>query len=190
MPTVLDWFNITYPTYSLQKKKIVQLTGRSLLPVLKSEPAKGFDTAFMSQDLHEITMFYPMRALRTRNMRLIHNLNFKMPFPIDQDFYISHTFQDILNRTRQGEPLHWFSSLERYYYRPEWELFDMDSDPQETTNVAKNAKYASVFSEMKEQLLAWQNVTADPFICYPWGVLQDSGAYKEHNKCFPLDNGL
>lgn len=47
----------------------------------------------MSQTHHEITMYYPMRAVRTHRYKLIHNLNFGMPFPIDQDFYISPSFQ-------------------------------------------------------------------------------------------------
>ncbi|PIK56590.1 hypothetical protein BSL78_06511 [Apostichopus japonicus] len=191
VPTVLDWFNVSYPSYHIfGKTKDVELTGKSLLPLLHEEPTEGFDRAFMSQDLHEITMFYPMRALRTRTMRLIHNLNFRMPFPIDQDFYISGTFQDILNRTREGQPLHWFSNLQKYYNRPEWELFDLKEDPQETRNVAMEEQYSVILKDMKLQLLNWQNVTSDPFICAPWGVLQDAGAYKYNHQCMPLDNGL
>jgi hypothetical protein len=38
-------------------------------------------------------MYYPMRAIRTKKFKLIHNINYKMPFPIDQDFYLSSTFQ-------------------------------------------------------------------------------------------------
>lgn len=48
---------------------------------------------FASQTHHEITMYYPMRAVRTRRYKLIHNLNYGMPFPIDQDLYVSPTFQ-------------------------------------------------------------------------------------------------
>lgn len=38
-------------------------------------------------------MYYPMRAVRSRRYKLIHNLNYGMPFPIDQDLYLSPTFQ-------------------------------------------------------------------------------------------------
>lgn len=48
---------------------------------------------FASQTHHEVTMYYPMRAVRTRRYKLIHNLNYGMPFPIDQDLYVSSTFQ-------------------------------------------------------------------------------------------------
>lgn len=97
LPTVLDWYRIStdYKTdlerNSLQKSV---LTGKSLLPLLVKEPDDDPDAAvFASQSYHEITMNYPMRSIRTKRYKLIHNLNYHAPFPIDQDFYISPTFQ-------------------------------------------------------------------------------------------------
>ena len=58
-----------------------------------AEPVKETRAVYASQNHHEITMYYPMRAIRTKRYKLIHNLNYKMPFPIDQDFYISPSFQ-------------------------------------------------------------------------------------------------
>nr|CAD7398494.1 unnamed protein product [Timema poppensis] len=86
VPTVLDWFHIPSSETSL-------LTGKSLLPLLISEPAMDTRAVFASHNHHEVTMYYPMRAVRTKRYKLIHNLNYKMPFPIDQDFYISPSFQ-------------------------------------------------------------------------------------------------
>ena len=57
------------------------LTGQSLLPLLTSEPSSGdYDTTYASHQSHEISMYYPMRAVRTRQHKLILNLNYKMPF--------------------------------------------------------------------------------------------------------------
>ncbi|KAM6468572.1 N-sulfoglucosamine sulfohydrolase isoform 2-T2 [Liasis olivaceus] len=50
-PTILDWFSVPYPSYSLFGKQIVQLTGKSLLPALSREPK--WTTVFASQSLHE-----------------------------------------------------------------------------------------------------------------------------------------
>lgn len=69
-------------------------------------------------------MYYPIRSIHQGVYHLLHNLHYRMPFPIDQDLYVSPTFQDLLNRTRLREPTHWFKSLEQYYYRERWELFD------------------------------------------------------------------
>lgn len=57
------------------------------------EPVYEDGIVFASQTHHEVTMYYPMRVARTKRYKLIHNLNYGMPFPIDQDFYLSPTFQ-------------------------------------------------------------------------------------------------
>jgi len=59
------------------------------------EPIENNTAIFASQTHHEVTMYYPMRAIRTKRYKLIHNINYRMPFPIDQDFYVSPTFQVI-----------------------------------------------------------------------------------------------
>ncbi|XP_043384533.1 N-sulphoglucosamine sulphohydrolase isoform X2 [Chelonia mydas] len=183
-PTILDWFDIPYPSYSIFGTKTVQLTGKSLLPALLSE--QPWITAFSSQSHHEVTMYYPMRAIQHQQFRLIHNLNFRMPFPIDQDFYLSPTFQDLLNRTRARQPTHWNKTLHQYYYRDRWELFDWSSDPTESRNLASDSRYAEVLELLKARLLKWQWDTNDPWVCAPDGVLEE----KLSPQCQPLYNEL
>lgn len=100
VPTMLDWFNITINamndlnTNSIDQHNQPILTGKSLLPLLQNEPPEDPDACiFASQSYHEITMNYPMRVIRTKRYKLIHNINYRAPFPIDQDFYVSPTFQ-------------------------------------------------------------------------------------------------
>lgn len=72
-------------------------------------------------------MYYPTRSVHQGAYHLLHNLHYRMAFPVDQDLYVSPTFQDLLNRTRLQEPTHWFKSLQQYYYRERWELYDSRS---------------------------------------------------------------
>ena len=129
-------------------------------------------------------MYYPMRAVRTRRYKLILNLNYKMPFPIDMDFAASATFTDLLNRTMTHEPLHWFSSLDKYYYREPFELYDVIADPEERVNLYNQTGYAPVAKQMLSSLRAWQHVTNDPWICSPFAVPGYDG------KCKPLLNSI
>ena len=131
-----------------------------------------------------------MRVMRTNQYKLIHNLAANLPFPIDQDFYISQTFQDILNRTRHGQPLPWYKTLQQYYTRPAWELYDLQTDPKEIQNLANESPYKGKLESLQSKLYQWMNATYDPWICAPWGVLENSGAYKHNPQCMPLDNGL
>ncbi|XP_069511297.1 N-sulphoglucosamine sulphohydrolase [Ambystoma mexicanum] len=183
-PTVLDWFSIPYPSYSIFGTKMVQLTGKSLLPALGSE--QPWTTVFSSQGHHEVTMYYPMRSIQHQQYHLVHNLNFKMPFPIDQDFYISPTFQDLLSRTAAGQPTHWFKTLHEYYYRDRWELFDQSKDPLETKNLASDPHHSELLKMLKVRLLAWQWDTFDPWVCAPDGVFEE----KLGPQCRPLHNEL
>ncbi|XP_026696709.2 N-sulfoglucosamine sulfohydrolase-like [Ciona intestinalis] len=183
-PTVLDWFSITYPQYTLFHRD-VKLTGKSLLRDISNS-----DVAFGSHSLHEVTMYYPMRSVHKDGLLLIQNLNYLMPFPIDQDFYLSLSFQDILNRTQTGADLHWSKTLKEYYQRPQLELFNLTSDPLEIDNLAYKPEYHNILTDMQTLLQQWQNTTWDPWRCAPGGVLQDSGAYKLNPTCLPLLNGL
>ena len=158
--------------------------GDSLLPLLESEPSSGWDTIYASHTNHEITMYYPMRVVRTKNYKLILNLNYKMPFPLDMDLVYSPAFNDLLNRTEHHEPTHWFSTLDKYYYRAPFELYDILSDPHELKNLANDSQYAPVMTQLLTQLREWQHKTNDPWRCAPYAVLMYDG------KCKVVDNSV
>lgn len=190
-PTVLDWFGISYPKYSLFRNgPTVTLTGSSLLPFVTDNAAAPDKLVFGSHSLHEVTMYYPVRAARSRRFKLISNLAYQVPFPIDQDFYLSPTFRDILDRTHRKQNTNWTKTLRQYYYRDRWELYDLSLDPEELHNVADNATYGHVFAFLKDSLSSWQKNTSDPWICSPDGVLEPTNNYnaKEYG-CMPLYNG-
>ncbi|XP_070580308.1 N-sulphoglucosamine sulphohydrolase-like isoform X2 [Ptychodera flava] len=187
VPTVLDWYNIKYPSYKMFNID-VKLTGKSLLPSLQLE--QGWDTVHASHDFHEVTMAYPMRVIRHKNYRLIHNLNNRIPYPIASDIALSETMQDIINRTMAQQPTHWFKTLRQYYYRDEYEMFDIVKDPKELNNLAKDPQQATLFAELKTKLSQWQWETADPWRCYPEGILLDMGYFASNQSCMSLANEL
>ncbi|XP_076183777.1 N-sulfoglucosamine sulfohydrolase isoform X1 [Ptiloglossa arizonensis] len=189
VPTLLDWFNIPYMNQSLSDtNSFPHLTGKSLLPLLVEEHLENNTAVFSSQTHHEITMYYPMRAVRTKRYKLIHNINYKMPFPIDQDFYVSPTFQDLLNRTRNNQPLKWYKTLKSYYNRPEWELYDLKHDPEEKNNIASKTSAKEQLTHLQTQLFLWQKLTEDPWLCAPRGILSNIKTKKL--QCLSLENHL
>ena len=108
---------------------------------------------FGSHNFHEVTMSYPMRYVRSKRYKLIHNINYQAPYPIDQDFYLSPTFQDLLQRTYHNQSLHWYkNSLKEYYFRPEFELYDFKVDPEEKYNIALKPSYKVSSSSGFERL--------------------------------------
>jgi len=166
VPTILDFVGIEYPNYTLQSQQVT-LSGMSLLPLLQSKGEFELNRTaiFASQILHEVTMYYPMRVIRDNRYRLINNLMFRSPFHIDENFYFSPTWQNILNNTKNGKDTQWFKNVTQYYFRDEWELYDLENDPTELNNLYGLDAYANVFQSLSQQLALWRNETNDPWIC-------------------------
>jgi N-sulfoglucosamine sulfohydrolase len=151
-PTILDWAGV---------KPAAAMGGKSLLPILEKEDAKDREVVFGSHQFHEITMYYPMRMVRTRTHKLIVNLAHPLPFPSASDLYNSGTWQGILNRndTMVGR-----RSREAFEHRPREEMFDLAKDPDELKNVAADPAYADTLKELKARLHDWQVATKDPWL--------------------------
>ncbi|XP_071479780.1 N-sulphoglucosamine sulphohydrolase-like [Diadema antillarum] len=193
VPTVLDWFGIPSPGkegspskgqqtgVKKETESATKLTGHSMLPLTQSEPSTGWDHVYASHNFHEVTMYYPMRVIRNRRYRLIHNLNNRAPYPMATDLYACPTFLEILNNTESGRPTNWFKTLNKYYYRDEWELYDLQNDPHEVVNLANDPAHQDVRQNLTSQLHSWLMETDDTWHCYPEGVRFKGG-------CGPLYN--
>jgi N-sulfoglucosamine sulfohydrolase len=151
-PTVLDWAAV---------KPASAMAGKSLVPILEQEDAKDRDTVFASHQFHEITMYYPMRVVRTRTHKLILNLAHPLPYPFASDIYNSASWQGVLARkdTMLGK-----RSREAFEHRPREELYDLTKDPDELKNVAGDPAYADVLKDLRAKLKNWQTATKDPWL--------------------------
>jgi N-sulfoglucosamine sulfohydrolase len=151
-PTVLDWAGVKPPA---------AMGGKSLLPLLGQNDGKDRDVVFGSHQFHEITMYYPMRMVRTRTHKLIVNLAHELPVPSASDLYNSDTWQGILRRndTMVGK-----RSRSAFEHRPREELYDLAKDPDELTNVVGDAAYADVLKGLRTKLKTWQVATKDPWL--------------------------
>jgi N-sulfoglucosamine sulfohydrolase len=137
------------------------LRGRTLLTILENAEPKGWDEIYQSHSFHEVTMYYPMRSIRTRKYRYILNLAHELPYPFASDLFDSPTWQASLKRhdTQYGSRM-----VEAYVHRPRVELYDIESDPQEVANLAGRPEYVKVLTELQEKLFVWQTQTRDPWL--------------------------
>ncbi len=151
-PTILDWAGV---------KPAAAMHGRSWLPILEQEDAKDRNIVYASHQFHEITMYYPMRMIRTRTHKLIRNLAYPLQYPFASDVYNSASWQGVLNRndTMLGQ-----RSRQSFEHRPKEELFDLVKDPNELKNVADDPAYADVLKDLRGKLLTWQKATKDPWL--------------------------
>lgn len=153
VPTVLEFTGAKPPEYPLH--------GRSLMPILEVADPKGWDEVYQSHSFHEVTMYYPMRSIRTRKFRYILNLAHPLPYPFASDLFDSPTWQGVLKRK---DAQYGSRKVADYVHRPRHELYDLQSDPQEVVNVADRPENAKLLSEFQEKLRNWQEKTNDPWL--------------------------
>lgn len=153
-PTILD--------YAGALPKDHKLHGRSWKEAIGEENPAGWDRVNASHTFHEITMYYPMRVVRTRDHKLIWNIAAPLPYPFASDLWAAPAWQD---RYRQGpETLYGKRTVKDYIHRPAFELYDLTADPDETKNLAGDPNHAKLLAEMKAELKAFQERTADPWV--------------------------
>ena len=151
-PTILDYAGVKPPK---------EMLGRSLLSILDQPQPTGWDTVYGSHQFHEITMYYPMRMVRTRTHKLILNLAHPLPYPCAADLYESLSWQGILKRNGQmlGE-----RSRTTFEQRPREELYDMTKDPNELKNLIEDVNAAEIVKDLRTKLKEWQTATNDPWL--------------------------
>ncbi len=152
LPTVLDWAGVKTPK---------GLPGRSFLPVLDQENPAGWDEIHASHIYHEITMVYPMRAVRTRTHKLIRNLAHELPVPVASDLTQGASWRAIWKRrlTELGP-----RTMDAYVHRPLEELYDLEKDPLETKNLAADPAAAAVLADLRKRMETWREETKDPWL--------------------------
>lgn len=153
VPTVLEFTGAKPPEYPLH--------GRSLLPILEGADPKSWDEVYQSHSFHEVTMYYPMRSIRTRKFRYILNLAHPLPYPFASDLFDSPTWQGVLKRK---DAQYGSRKVVDYVHRPRHELYDLQSDPQEVVNVADRPENTKLLAEFQEKLRNWQKKTDDPWL--------------------------
>jgi N-sulfoglucosamine sulfohydrolase len=152
MPTALGWAGVKPPP---------GLPGRSVLPVLEDEKPAGWDVVYGSHQCHEVTMYYPMRMIRTRTHKYIRNLAHQLPYPFAADVYNSLTWQGILKR---GDKSMGQRGLDPFVHRPAEELYHLEKDPHELKNLAGDPAHAGTLKDLRARLKAWQEQTRDPWL--------------------------
>ena len=135
--------------------------GRSFLDILDQEHAPEWNEVFASHTFHEITMYYPMRVIRTRQYKLIYNIAHPLPFPFASDLQQSATWKSVDQRSGAvyGKRL-----IEKFMHRPRYELYDLTADPDEVKNLAGDPNYSGVLKELQAKLKAFQQSTGDPWV--------------------------
>jgi len=135
--------------------------GRSFRGAVHQAHAPEWDEVYASHTFHEVTMYYPMRVVRTREHKFLWNIAYPLSYPFASDLWESPTWQSLKPRglTSFGK-----RPVEAYLHRPQFELYDLEQDPHEIHNLADRPEYAGLVAEFCERLRTFQERTDDPWI--------------------------
>ncbi len=129
--------------------------GKSLKGVLLGKTTKLHDYAFAQHTSRGIINgpeAYATRMVTDGRWKLIRNIHHDKMFRnvvMNMAFY-----QSWLKKAEEGDAFA-KEQTERYVNRPEWELYDMQSDPFEMKNVAGDPANAEVKAKLEKELRDW-----------------------------------
>ena len=153
MPTFLD---------VAKAEPVDGLAGRTLSPFLKGQTGDRREYLFTEYHTHSAHNFYPQRTVRDKRFKLIHNL---MPHEVNPGYeFTRRKFFEELHQvvSNAAEPVR--SAYERMQRPPEYELYDLQTDPHEFRNLVDASEFATTFARLKAQLANWRKRTNDPLL--------------------------
>jgi arylsulfatase A-like enzyme len=142
LPTLLEGAGVGAPE---------NVEGRSFLPLLAGGDYEPRDCVYAEKTYHDI--YDPMRAVRTERYKYIRSYEHRPWLPLPSD----------IRRSLSGR------SMSAAYREPRdpGELYDLDTDPLEMTNLIGNPEYEEQHRQLAARLTAWQEETNDPILLGP-----------------------
>ena len=154
LPTLLDIGGGEIPDH---------IDGRSFADVLSGQTDEHRKVIFTTHTGDGIKNIFPIRSIRTRDWKLIHNLHPEFAFTNHTDLdrkpmagaYWTE-WAEIAKTDERAKRI-----VDRYYQRPEWELFDVSKDKWEQTNLIDDPTQAERIADLKKRLAEWMESQGD-----------------------------
>ncbi len=141
VPTLLETLGISI-SESIQ--------GQSFWPLLKGEKKQSRDYIFAEKTYH--TAYEPQRAVRSKTHKLIWNAEVGVT-NVPADIMRSRIYPYMIDKLWR----------ERLIF----ELYDLENDPDEQTNLAENSVYEEIFEDLRLKLKNFLIRTHDPLLKGP-----------------------
>lgn len=148
-PTFLDLAGVSVPD---------AMQGESIAAGLSDPAQLSRDYAFSSRNWHNTDAH--MRAVRSGQYKLITNAYTELPYGTASDIGRSPSFRSLLAAKQAGQ----LTPAQAFQFqapRPPTELYDLDADPLELTNLAGDPAHAETQAQLRAVLENWRRRTGD-----------------------------
>ena len=143
-----------------QDPALLNLDGQSFVPLLRGQKEKHRDYVYGVHTTRGVYYGsnYPIRSIRSDQYRLIWNINYQQAFSnaLTNSLGPRHVLKSWLNKGGKSE-----QRALTYFNRPEFELYDMKTDPYELNNLAGDSSLKTVQSRLFSELKAWMKQQGD-----------------------------
>jgi len=156
LPTILDLAGVEKPEL---------MPGSSLMPLAKNKAVEWAEYVFAGGTGSAPFFYYPRRSVRDKRFKLIHNINFTEENP-HVGFYNGRQGHFVAGTSvEETESLDAEMAEVYSIWRnpPQFELYDLENDPNEFKNLSDNSKYKEQLVRLQQVLKKWQKETNDPF---------------------------
>lgn len=163
VPTLIDAAGGSVPS---------DLDGKSLLPIVKKEKDTHRKEAFFVYNSGKEGLPFSSRAVTDGRFKLSWNLNPGGLFAVRTINGFDYGYKDKMeDRHVRKMYLSWLESaktdtksaelVKRFRERPEYQLFDLNTDPYEMHNLAENPEYAEKIKLFKQSITSWMKQQGD-----------------------------
>lgn len=151
-PTFLEASGNSIPSY---------LPGVSLVRVIKGRNRPLRKWLFTEYNVHSNHNPYPQRTVRDKRYKLIHNLVSDCENP---GYAYTNDLYPSVDSAIAASPRLIHAAYMRMKRPPEFELYDLTTDPYEWNNLFEDNRYRKKAARLRKVLLAWQRDTKDPML--------------------------
>ena len=148
-PTVLDIAGIAKPA---------EMYGQSIVPLIQDSSKPGRKEIYAERNYHDTEDY--ARCIRTERYKLIFNAYPYKLAPITGDMNKAPSWWEIMEARREGKLTPQQASIFTFP-RPQIELYDLQADPGEFTNLADRGENVNLVRDLLGRIRKWQKATDD-----------------------------
>jgi len=134
-----------------------ELDGRNLIPLLEGKKNTHRKYAFHLHSNIPSGPAYSIRAVSDGRYRLIWNITYENTYKAK-----NHDGANWFKEWKQADDPHAQFLVNRWFHRPEFELYDTEADPFELNNLALDNSYHKIKNRLYKALKGWMKQQKDP----------------------------
>ncbi len=101
------------------------------------------------------------KLINNRCLGILWNIAHRLEYPFASDLWISSTWQGV----KRNDKMHFGKrKVDDYLFRSEFELYDLDKDPDEINNLINSNEHQEILESLKQELKNFQKETRDPWL--------------------------